>query len=103
MILSMRTGMRPRDGPCAVRSAHHLHGVTLHLNVSRPLPATLAYADDYTLRRRNVGSICFVNSMLASQRCAGIAQSGKHWIHKALAPKSTLGFLDVSQRRWKRA
>ena len=24
---------------CAVRSAHHLHGVKLHLNGSRPLPS----------------------------------------------------------------
>ena len=39
VILSMRTGKRLRDGACAVRSAHHLHGVTVHLNGSRP-PST---------------------------------------------------------------
>ena len=39
VILSMRTGKRPRDGACAVRSAIHLHGVTVHLHVSRP-PST---------------------------------------------------------------
>ena len=39
VILNMRTGKRPQDGACTVRSAPHLHGVTLHFNVSRPLPS----------------------------------------------------------------
>ena len=54
VILSMRTGKRPRDGACAVRSAIHLHGVTAHFHVARQpstyfelgglTPADLCYA-----------------------------------------------------------
>ena len=32
-------GMRSRDGACAVRSDLNLHGVTIHLNGSRPPPS----------------------------------------------------------------
>ena len=62
---------------CAVRSAIHLHGVMVHLHVSRPpstyfelgglTPANLRYAGV------NKESKCFVNTVLASLCYVGVA------------------------------
>ena len=73
----------------------HLHGVTLHFNTTRPLPCYFELGGPFTLRRRNLGSKCFVNTVLASlcyvgvahMRCATPAQryaAVREWYVKAL-------------------
>ena len=77
MILSMRTGIRPRDGACAVHFKYLSvtqpiisMGSCLISMAHAPLPLTLAYAEE---TQRRFGGECFVNPVLAPVRCVGIA------------------------------
>ena len=65
--------MRAHARACAVRLAMRPHGVKPHLNTTRPLQPTLNYAGPFTIRRRNLGGKCFVNTALAYLTYGGVA------------------------------
>ena len=87
MILRMRTGMRPRDGACAVRYSY-LYGTRPIICMGSRL-ICMAHAHFHlqrlTLSKPSVdseasGSKCFVNTVLASLRCVDVCESGPYFL-----------------------